>query len=144
MIYNLDRISGDFTTAILVSSEPGLPDAKGTYYRYRFDIGGTAIFEPITEGEAIGYSSGQADGMGFQAVPDESFDSLEAVQNWLVQARAEFYESRAISDIDQLELLKSMVEKGMVPTQVIDKYKDNPSIPEDLRKLMHAQVSNAN
>lgn len=122
MFYNFARISCDLFFAILVSSAIGLPDMKGNYFRYRYDVGGNSSFEPITEDEGLVYLSGQADGMGSYPLPTENFESPAKAQAWLETTRNELYKSLSSSEF--LRGLLALIENDIIP----DELKETPPL----------------
>lgn len=104
-MYKIIRCGSGFDPVIVVSppdAGPDTPNAK--YYRCAsWQIGNhqPEIFNEISKDEAVGYFSGQADGMGFEVPPAENFPSLKSAQHYIREKRNEW--SR-----NQLEQLKDL------------------------------------
>ena len=90
-MYKIIRCGSNYELVIVVTPADADPDTKeAKFYRLAFwPINGyqPGIFHEISRNCAIGYFSGQADGLGWQYYPDEPFESLEAVLAYVNQCR---------------------------------------------------------
>lgn len=99
-MFKIIRCGEGYDPVIVVSPPeagvtPNMPGVK--YYRYAsWGIGGrqSGVFSEIGCNEALGYFSGMADGIGFEAVPSDVFPSLEATFQYVMKKRNEWGRKR--------------------------------------------------
>lgn len=97
-MYKIIRCGIGFNPVIVVSppdANPDTPNAK--YYRYAsWQIGNhqPEVFNEIDKKIAMGYFSGQADGIGFEKPPADIFPSLEIALQYVLEKRNEWGRKR--------------------------------------------------
>jgi hypothetical protein len=95
-MYNIIRLGSGYDPVIVVTPYGAGPTTEGVkcFLKASWDTGYGVRDEwhEITPDQAEGYISGQADGMGFEAVPTNDFESLAAVDEWVESHREHFTE----------------------------------------------------
>jgi hypothetical protein len=90
-MFKIIRCGEGFELVIVKSPADGPIGQPGAhYYRYAvWQIGDhfPGVFNEITEREAWGYFSGHADGLGFEDVPEQIFETLDQVIEFIRKER---------------------------------------------------------
>ena len=92
-MFRMIRCGSGFDPVIMVSSPDAgsyTPGAK--YYRrasWQIDGQQRGVFNEISRDEAIGYFSGIADGIGFETLPKDIFETLEAALQYIEKKQNE-------------------------------------------------------
>jgi len=76
---------------VRISEDYGIAIAKSGDQYFIFKNG--RLNKALTEQEAIGYSSGVADGMGFAGCPPYDFADTKAIEHWLISRAHEYAKS---------------------------------------------------
>ena len=86
-MYKIIRCGSNYELVIVVTPADAKPDTEGAkFYRLAsWQIGKDQprVFNEISHDCAMGYFSGQADGLGWQDYPNEPFESLEAILEYI-------------------------------------------------------------
>jgi len=86
MSFEVIRVSSDYQVVILIDPPGAKPeDADKTVYEhngYISDNDEGDYFTDISTHAALGYFSGQADGMGWGEIPAKPFDTLAEAEEW--------------------------------------------------------------
>ena len=90
-MFRMIRCGSDYDPVIVVSPPDADPGSAGAQY-YRWSTWGPGelrAFQQITERTADSYFGGQADGLGFEELPDKTFASLEEADTFILEQRGE-------------------------------------------------------
>lgn len=103
-MFKIIRCGDSYDLVIAVTphtTTPKTAEADGAkFYRYLNDARGKTIrFTEITYDAAMRYFSGQADGLGIVPPPAQTFDSLEAVVDWVRTSKAPILSARHVQSL---------------------------------------------
>jgi hypothetical protein len=88
-MYRIIRVGSGFTPIVVVTPPGAEFDNPESKY-YLWSVGDS--FKRISTEEAWRSFSGQADGWGYEAPPEELFPSLDAVKDWALPKVREWWE----------------------------------------------------